>query len=44
MDYWSLIPGSLCHCIQTGFEAHPASYPIGTGGSIPGNKAAGAWS
>jgi hypothetical protein len=24
--------------------AHPASYPMGTGGSFPGGKAAGAWS
>jgi len=22
---------------------HPASYPVGTGGSFPGDKAAGAW-
>jgi hypothetical protein len=24
--------------------AHPASYPMGTGGYFPGGKAAGAWS
>jgi hypothetical protein len=28
--------------IQAGYEAHPASYPMGTGGSFPGGKAAGA--
>jgi hypothetical protein len=33
----------LHHCIQTGSGAHPASYPMGTGGSFPGGKAAGAW-
>jgi len=27
------------YSVQTGSEAHPASYPIGTGG-----RAAGAWS
>jgi hypothetical protein len=26
-------------CVQTGSEAHPASYPVGTGGTIPGRKA-----
>jgi hypothetical protein len=25
-----------------GYEAHPASYPMGAGGSFPGDKAAGA--
>jgi hypothetical protein len=35
---------SFLHVVQTGSEAHPASYPIGTGGSFPGGKAAGAWS
>jgi hypothetical protein len=25
-------------CVQTGSEAHPASYPMGTGGSFPGGK------
>jgi hypothetical protein len=34
----------LFRVIQTGSGAHPASYPIGTGGSFPGGKAAGAWS
>jgi hypothetical protein len=32
---------SLHHRIQTGFRAHPASYPLGTGSSFPGGKAAG---
>jgi hypothetical protein len=27
---------------QTGAGGHPTSYPIGTGGSFPGSKAAGA--
>jgi len=35
---------SLHRPVQTGSEAHPASYPMGTRGSFPGNKAAGAWS
>jgi hypothetical protein len=26
-------------CFQTSSEAHPASYPMGTGGSFPGAKA-----
>jgi hypothetical protein len=25
--------------VQTGSEAHPASYPMGTGGPFPGGKA-----
>jgi hypothetical protein len=33
---------SLLHVVQTGSEAHPTSYPMGTGGSFPGGKAAGA--
>jgi hypothetical protein len=33
---------SVLHSVQTGFRAHPASYPMGTGGSFPGIKAAGA--
>jgi hypothetical protein len=24
-------------------SAHPASHPMGTGGDVPGGKAAGAW-
>jgi hypothetical protein len=26
-------------CVQTSSEAHPASYPMGTGGPFPGGKA-----
>jgi hypothetical protein len=26
-------------CVQTGSEAHPASYTMGTGGPFPGGKA-----
>jgi hypothetical protein len=26
-------------CVQIGSEAHPASYPMGTGGPFPGGKA-----
>jgi hypothetical protein len=26
-------------CVQTGSEAHPASYSMGTGGPFPGSKA-----
>jgi hypothetical protein len=33
---------SLHNCFQNGSGAHPASYPVGTGGSFPGGKAAGA--
>jgi hypothetical protein len=33
---------SLLHVIQTGSGAHPASYPMDTGGSFPGDKEAGA--
>jgi hypothetical protein len=32
---------SLHHRVQDGSGAHPASYPVGTGGSFPGGKAAG---
>jgi hypothetical protein len=33
---------SLHHRVQDGSGAHPAPYPMGTGGSFPGGKAAGA--
>jgi hypothetical protein len=33
---------SLHHRVQNGYGAHPASYPMGTRGSFPGGKAAGA--
>jgi hypothetical protein len=47
LDYRVRIPSgagnfSLGHRVQTGSGAHPASYPMGTGGSFPGGKAAGA--
>jgi hypothetical protein len=29
---------SIHHRVQTGSGAHPASYPMGTGGSFPGDK------
>jgi hypothetical protein len=31
---------SLQHCAQTGSGAHPASCPVGTGGSFPEGKVA----
>jgi hypothetical protein len=33
---------SLHHSVQNGSGAHPASYPMGTRGSFPEGKAAGA--
>jgi hypothetical protein len=33
---------SLRHRVQTDSGAHPVSHPMGTGGSFPGGKAAGA--
>jgi hypothetical protein len=33
---------SLHHRVQNGSEAHSASYPMGTKGSFPGGKVAGA--
>jgi hypothetical protein len=33
---------SLHHRVRNGSGAHPASYPMGTRGSFPGGKAAGA--
>jgi hypothetical protein len=30
---------SSSFCVQTGSGAHPASYPMGTGGSFTGGKA-----
>jgi hypothetical protein len=50
MDGHGSIPGrgkiffSLLHSVQTCYGAHPASYPMGTGGFFLGCKAAGAWS
>jgi hypothetical protein len=33
---------SLHHRVQNGSGVHRSSYPMGTGGSFPGGKAAGA--
>jgi hypothetical protein len=33
---------SLHHRVQNGSGTQPASYPMGTGGSFPGEKTAGA--
>jgi hypothetical protein len=33
---------SLLHSVKTWPEAHPVSYPMGTGGRFPEGKAAGA--
>jgi hypothetical protein len=49
LDDRGSIPGgagsfSLHHRVQTGSGAHPAPYPMGTVGSFPGDKVAGAWS
>jgi hypothetical protein len=35
---------SLHHCDQTDSRAHPSSYLMCTGGSLPGDKEDGAWS
>jgi hypothetical protein len=35
---------SLHHRVRNGSGTHPVSYPMGTRGSFPGGKAAGAWS
>jgi hypothetical protein len=32
---------ALLHYVKTGSEAQPFFYPMGTGGSFPGDKAAG---
>jgi hypothetical protein len=33
---------NFLHVVQTGSGVHPSSYPMDTGGSFPGGKAAGA--
>jgi hypothetical protein len=38
---WEFGIFSLLHRVQTDFEAHLASYPMGTGGFFSGDKAAG---
>jgi hypothetical protein len=40
MNIWQ--DSSLLHSVQNGSAAHLASYPMGTGGDVPGGKAAGA--
>jgi hypothetical protein len=45
LDGQGLIPAgardfSLLHSVQTGSEAHPTSYRMGTRGSFPGGKVA----
>jgi hypothetical protein len=49
LDDLDSIPGkvtdfSVIHNVQNGSGNHPASYPMGTWGSVSGDKAAGAWS
>jgi hypothetical protein len=41
MYFYIYISLDLHHRVQNGFEAHPASYPVGTRDSFPGGKAAG---
>jgi hypothetical protein len=46
LDGWVRFPAgatdfSLLHSVLTGHEAHPASYPMGTGDSFSGSKATG---
>jgi hypothetical protein len=40
----SKVKNFLSHVIQTGSGLHPASFPMSTGSSFSGGKAAGAWS
>jgi hypothetical protein len=35
---------SFFHGVKIGFRARAVSYPTGTGGSLPGDKAASMWS
>jgi hypothetical protein len=39
LDDWASFLG---HSVQIGSGAHAASYPMGTGGSLPGDKVPGA--
>jgi len=41
-QWWDFF--SHCLRVQTATRVHPASYPMGTGGSYPRRKAAGFWS
>jgi hypothetical protein len=40
-ESWYVQKLSLIHVVQAGSGAHPASFPMGTGGSYTGDKAAG---
>jgi alpha-glucosidase (family GH31 glycosyl hydrolase) len=43
-DTYSSLPSLvLLNIVQTGIGVHPTSYPMDTGGSFPGGKAAEAW-
>jgi hypothetical protein len=39
-SFWNVICFLGVHVVQTDSGARPASFPIGTGGSFPGGKAA----
>jgi hypothetical protein len=41
---WEFFSSPPCPRVQNGSGAHPASYTRDTGGSFPGDKAAGEWS
>jgi hypothetical protein len=41
-SWWEAGNFSFHHRVQNGSGAKPASYPMGTRGSFPGHKAAGA--
>jgi hypothetical protein len=41
-EFWEGQEFSLLHVIQTGSGVYPTTYPMGTGGSFPGGKAASA--
>jgi len=43
IDQGYLWTGCCGEYLDLGSAAHPASYPIGTGGSFPGGAAAEAW-
>jgi hypothetical protein len=41
-EFWEGKEFALLHVVQTGFGVHPASHPMGIGGTFPEIKAAGA--
>jgi hypothetical protein len=41
LEAWEGQEFSLLHIVQTGSGIHPTSYPMGTGGFIPGVKQPG---